>query len=135
MVSNDDLTTNGIDGYTVGHDFQLKFWDHEKNITYSPVCTSHIAGVESFKPMETYVGKISLDAFGIFEVYDQDKLAHFGSCYPNPFSDHFHLSYYINFTGDVRISVFNNSGILAKKLEYPAQSEGIYTFEIGDDLQ
>lgn len=118
-VSMNDPYTDFTDGFTPGNMLNIKVADAYNNISVCDV--EHLSGVETFVPLETFVGRISSQTTGVGQFGDMGSAV---SIYPNPASDETLISYNVNSAGTIAIKLYNLSGTQVKSVDVVVEKPG-----------
>lgn len=126
-ASADDPYTPEIDGFTKGSRITIKVFDRA-NAEVRIVKPVIIQGVNSFAPLETYVG--SLKSYTGGHVDSEFHNNYLGLSFPNPASDFTIIEYGLFETSSIILSVYDQLGKRVRKIERPVQLPGVYKYQI-----
>jgi len=108
IASTDDLTTEEIDGFTVGNEMSFRFWDSIENIEIELTVTE-ISGDETFTSLGTSVVELHANTTG-----NNNELiptvTKLGSNYPNPFNPETTINFSMKESGHVTLEIYNIKG-------------------------
>ncbi len=105
-VSMDDPLTDELDGYITGNQLEAVVWQNHSN-TISKGDLLYVSGVETFQPLETFVGELNVLLTGI-KLFEPVSTAF--EVAPNPFSTSTWLNYAVPENGDITITIYNMAG-------------------------
>jgi len=105
-VSMNDPLTEEIDGYTPGNTPSVSIWQNESNAIFEGNI-HFISGIETFQPLETFVGELNVMLTEIGALISDNLLFEIA---PNPFNASTWLCYTIPMNGDITIRIYNMAG-------------------------
>jgi len=105
-VSMDDPTTETQDGFVPGNQILSQVWQQKNNLS-TPVDLVYLVGVETFQPLETYIGEM-MPLLTTTEEFAQNGIT--VNVFPNPFSDFTWVYFTLPESGDVEIALYDIAG-------------------------
>jgi len=121
VASMDDPETETLEGYTIGNNMQIKFFDKESN-NFSNATFIIIEGDEVFTPLGTSVGWIELPMTQVENITVNNEAV---KIFPNPVQDKINIlfEYFIN--TQVQVTMFTPSGEILYKNEFVPDNNSI----------
>jgi len=122
IAGADDPTTSEIEGYKVGNNLTIKYWDSNLNQESFDFNIKQVSGSNEFSPFETWVGsldKIPLSSMGNEVIITQNR--------PNPFSTSTYIDYVLKQDSYVIVQIYNINGEQVLKLIDENQLSGFYS--------